>query len=875
MSKKKKLNDMEDREYPIDCYANRELSWLKFNERVLEEASDPNNPLCEQLNFLSIFQTNLDEFFMVRVSSLYDERKSDVRENKTRMTSREQLNAVLPQVRKMLKAKDKCYHALISQLKMNGIEILSYEELSGKEKRQISRYFLTNLLPLLSPQIVSANQPFPFLPSEEIYTVSLLERKATGEKKKGKDKKRVLGLIPSSGGMLKRLIPISPESKRYILVEDIIRAFVPLIFDQYRVVSSCLIRLIRNADISIDDDQQDDLELKSKDYRKAVERMVAARKRMGAIKLEYTGEIDANLIAVICDYLKLPKKHAFYSDAPLNLSFVYTVSDMLAGNKELFYPPRVPQLTPDASENENIIDQIRRKDILLSYPYESMRPFLRLLNEAANDPDVVSIRITLYRVAKTSQIVAALAQAAENGKDVLVLVELRARFDEANNVDQSLELEKSGCRVIYGLDKFKVHSKLCLITRKSGDGVEYITQIGTGNYNEKTARLYTDYSLMTSNFSIGEEAANVFTELALGETVEHTDTLLVAPNCLQKEIIGKLDHQIALAKAGKPAYAGFKLNSLTDKIIIDKLIEASAAGVKIQMLVRGICCLVTGVPGLTDRIEVYSIVGRYLEHGRIYIFGCNGDEEVYIASADLMTRNTTRRVEVAVPIFDHEIRSLLLENFRLMLSDTCKLRIQQDDGTYIKVTSEDRNFNSQEYFAENSYQRAGAGLAEQSYFSKVSASVPVAADSLAVLESEDPASPETEGLTIPESAESDVPTEKEPTAAVIEELIEAPDEAPAAPEAEDFTVSEAPCLIDPEAAELDVSVENKSPAAFEEEPAAPKPEEFIMPSAEEEQPSLSDETETASEASDPAEDDTEETVKSGFRKFWDYLKRIM
>ena len=715
MSKDKDIKELEEQEYPIDCYANRELSWLKFNARVLEEAEDPDNPLCEQLNFLSIFQSNLDEFFMVRASTLYDERKSDVRDNKSRMTSREQLNAVLAEVRRMLKAKDKCYHSLIGQLKLNHVEILNYDELSGKEKRQASQYFLTQVLPLLSPQVISAKQPFPFLAGGEIFTVSLLERKTAGEKKKGKDKDkdRVLGIIPSSGSMLRRLVPVSVGSGRYVLVEDLVRAFVPVVFEQYRVVSSSSIRLVRNADISIDDDHQDDLDLKSKDYRKAMEHMIAERKRMGVIKLEYTGKIDANLISIICSYLKLPKKHAFFSDAPLDLSFLYTVADLLAENKSLFYPPRTPQLSPDVSERESMIQQIRKKDILLAYPYESMRPFLRLLNEAAVDPEVVSIRITLYRVAKTSQVVAALARAAENGKDVLVLVELRARFDEANNVDQSHELENSGCRVIYGLDKCKVHSKLCLITRKNADGVEYITQVGTGNYNEKTARLYTDYSLMTADPSIGEEAANVFTALALEETVEHTDTLLVAPNCLQKEIVAKLDRQIALAKAGKPAYVGFKINSLTDKVIIDKLIEASAAGVRVQMLIRGISCLVTGVPGLTDRIEIYSIVGRYLEHGRVYIFGCDGEEEVYIASADLMTRNTTRRVEVAVPIFDADLRARLIDDFHRMLSDTCKLRVQLNDGSYVKVKAEERHFNVQEYFAENSYRRAGVSLPEK------------------------------------------------------------------------------------------------------------------------------------------------------------------
>ena len=718
---KEKKSDKKDKlkkqEYPIDCYANRELSWLRFNERVLEEATSPDNPLCEQMNFLSIFQSNLDEFFMVRVGTLYDERKSDVRDNKTRMTSREQLEAVLLTVRRMLKVKDKCYRALTDKLKQNGVEILDYDKLTGKEKRQVGRYFHSRILPLLSPQLISDKQPFPFLTGKEIYTVALLERKPEGGKKKDKDKGKkktpVFGIIPSSGGMLKHLVPVRSGSNRFILVEDLIKAYIPVIFEQYNVLSSSTIRLVRNADISIDDDQQDDIDLKGKDYRKAVERMIATRKRMGAIKLEYNGKIDANLIAAVCEYLDLPKKHAFYSGAPLDLSFLYNISGMLSENKALFYPQRTPQLTPDLSENRSMISQIKKKDVLLSYPYDSMRPFLRLLTEAANDPDVVSIRITLYRVAKISQVVAALAQAAENGKDVLALVELRARFDEANNVDQSHELENSGCRIIYGLDKYKVHSKLCLITRKTTKGVEYITQIGTGNYNEKTARLYTDYSLMTADSSIGKEAARVFNALALGDTIEHTDTLLVAPNCLQNKVIEKLDEQIALAKEGKPAYAGFKLNSLTDKLIIDKLIEASAAGVKIQMLIRGICCLVTGVPGLTENIEVYSIVGRYLEHGRIYIFGAEGNEEVYIASADFMTRNTTRRVEVAAPVMDKEIRSRLLEMFRIMLQDTSKLRVQLDSGAYVKVKSDDTCFNSQEYFAENSYRRVGIPLPEE------------------------------------------------------------------------------------------------------------------------------------------------------------------
>lgn len=713
MGKKNNKEDVGNKkqDFPIECYANRELSWLKFNERVLEEAIDLENPLCERLNFLSIFQSNLDEFFMVRVGTLHDERKSNARDNKSRMTSREQLDAILIAVRKMLKEKDKCYRSLIKKLKQKNVEIARYDDLSSKEKREVGRYFRLQILPLLSPQIVSPRQPFPFLINKEIYSVALLERTGS-DKKKDKRKNTVLGIIPSSGAMLKRLVPVSSSNSKYILIEDLIKENIPNIFKQFNVINSSVIRLVRNADISIDDDYQDDINLKGKDYRKAVERMIATRKRMGAIKLEYNGKNNASLISAICDYLDLPKKYAFLSNAPLDFGFLGTISDMLSNNKELFYRTRVPQLSPDVKEEKSVISQIQKKDIFLSYPYDSMRPFLRLLTEAANDPDVVSIRITLYRMAKISQVVSTLCQAAENGKDVMALVELRARFDEANNVDQSRELESSGCRVIYGLDNCKVHSKLCLITRKSSKGIQYITQIGTGNYNEKTARLYTDYSLMTANQAIGKEAANIFSQLAIGETVKSTKKLLVAPNCLQNKIVEKIDQQIALSKAGKKAYIGFKLNSLTDKVIIDKLIEASKEGVKIQMLVRGICCLVTGVQGFTDNIEVYSIVGRYLEHGRIYIFGAD-KKEVYIASADMMTRNTTRRVEVGVPILDEGIRNRLLESFKTMLKDTCKLRVQQSDGKYVKVKSDESHFNSQEFFAENSYKRAGVKLPEE------------------------------------------------------------------------------------------------------------------------------------------------------------------
>ena len=705
---KKNNKKHEEIKYPIECYTNRELSWLKFNERVLEEAFDKENPLCEQLNFLSIFQSNLDEFFMVRVGTLYDERKSNDRDNKTRMTAREQLDAILDKVGKMLKEKDKCYHTLAKKLKQSKVEITKYDKLTNKEKHEAKRYFNLQVLPLLSPQIVSHRQPFPFLASKELYCVALLENK-----RKGNGKGPLLGIIPSSGAMLKRLVPISSSNSKYILIEDLIKENIPSIFKQYNVKSSSVIRLVRNADISIDDDHQDDIDIKRKDYRKVVEKMITTRKRMGAIKLEYAGKNKASLISVLCEYLELPKKHAFYSTSPLDFDFLSTISNMLSSKKELFYPTRVPQLSPEISEDKSMISQIKKKDLFLSYPYDSMRPFLRLLTEAANDPDVVSIRITLYRLAKISQVVSVLSQAAENGKDVMALVELRARFDEANNVEQSRELEDSGCRIIYGLEKFKVHSKLCLITRKSSKGVEYITQVGTGNYNEKTARLYTDYCLMTANQAIGKEAANVFNALAVGETVKTSKHLLAAPNCLQNKVIEKIDKQISLAKQHKKAYIGFKLNSLTDKKVIDKLIEASMAGVKIQMLIRGICCLVPGIPSYTDNIEVSSIVGRYLEHGRIYIFGADKNEEVYIASADMMTRNTVRRVEIAAPIYDPEIRDRILQIFKTMFKDTCKRRIEQSDGTYIKAEQAKDYLNSQEYFMERSYLKAKTPLPEK------------------------------------------------------------------------------------------------------------------------------------------------------------------
>ena len=690
--------------YPLECYKNRELSWLEFNARVLEEANDEKfNPLCERLLFLSIFQSNLDEYYMVRAGLLYDQRKMDIRDSKTQMTSKEQLDAVLSETGKLLKKKDKTYKSLIRQLKAYGIEILKYDDLSDKEKRSADRYFLSDVLPFLSPQIVASKQPFPFLNNKEIYSVSLLKKKGDGV---------CLGIIPCSNPVLQRLIPVNADSKRFILSEELIFHHTSRVFDHYPVLSSSLIRIVRNADISVDDLRTNEDE-KERDYRKSMEKMIQRRKKLSPIRLEFTGMIDNGIVNALCRYMKLPRKHAFYSASPLDFGFFKKISTLLSDQKELFYVPRSAQRSPMVSADERVMDTVRKRDILLSFPYESIRPFLRLLNEAASDPEVVSIKMTLYRVAQSSQIVDSLIQAAENGKDVLVMMELRARFDEENNVLHSKDLENAGCRLIYGLDNFKVHSKLCLITKKHGEEIEYITQIGTGNYNENTAKLYTDYSLITAERSIGEEAAAVFNSLSLGEPVEHTDTLLVAPKCLQEPICSRIDKQILLARQGKPAYIGLKLNSLSDKVIIDKLIEASIAGVKVQLLVRGICCLVTGVAGYTENIEVYSIVGRYLEHSRIYIFGCDGNEEVFISSADMMTRNTIHRVEVAVPILDPAIQSFILSDFQKLLSDNVKLRIMQDDGCYRYIDSGAAEpFCAQEYFAEGGFRSESAFLSK-------------------------------------------------------------------------------------------------------------------------------------------------------------------
>lgn len=678
-----------------ECYENRELSWLKFNERVLEKAADKNNPLCERLTFLSIYQSNLDEFFMVRVGSLIDQKllDEDVRENKTYMTAEEQIDAVLRQVTRMMRSTNHIYDDLMDELERQQIRLINFQMTTEAEEKDLQLYFEHEMLPLLSAFVVGKKQSFPFLNNKAIYALAVLETK---------NDKNKIGIVPCNTGVFNRLISIPGRKGTYILAEELILHYLPKVFPNYRIGEKSLIRITRNADIDADSIYDEDL-----DYREHMVDIIKRRKKLTPVRLEYTRKIDGPILDRLCTQLGIERKQTFYCQIPMDMSFFSVIQDTLRHKPDLFYPKRVSQKSPMLDESQPLIPQIIKHDVLLSFPYEQIRPFLNMLHEAASDPDVVSIKMTLYRLARHSKVVEALIEAAENGKQVDVLVELKARFDEENNIEWSRQLEDAGCHVIYGLDGLKVHSKLCLITRKTEKGIDYITQIGTGNYNEKTARLYTDLSLITARPEIGMEASRIFQALSLGTVVDKTKHLLVAPKCLQKPVLEMIDNEIAMVKSGQEGYIGIKINSLTDKKIIAKLIEASEAGVKIDMVIRGICCLRSGIEDLTDNIRIISIVGRFLEHSRIYIFGTETRARIYIASADFMTRNTTRRVEVAVPIEDVDLRARIQEMFITMLSDNVKAREQQPDGTYVCLTPEENApLNSQEYFFDAAYAAA-------------------------------------------------------------------------------------------------------------------------------------------------------------------------
>ena len=681
-----------------EIFMNRELSWLKFNERVLEEAENIKVPLCERLSFAAIYQSNLDEFFMVRVGSLIDQELlgKGERENKTQMTAQEQIRAILPRVQELNTRKDIVYTQIMHSLEKQGVRLVDFHKITQQESTRLRAYFQAEIEPLLSPSVIGKRQTFPFLRNRELYAVAALENKS--------GKKR-LGIIPcvntGSGKIFSRLINVK-GSDMYMLSEDLILHYMPRIFKGYQVKEKAIIRITRNADIDADALYDEDL-----DYRDFMEKLIKKRKKLAPLRLEIEGDLSGETVKTLCGHLDLNSCYVYYAKSPLDLSFAYEIQDLLRKNTQLFFEKRVPQKSPMFSQGQPILDQIRKEDKLLSYPYESIKPFLQMLHEAANDPDVISIKMTLYRMARQSKVVEYLIEAAENGKEVFVLVELKARFDEENNIEWSRLLEDAGCRVIYGLDGYKVHSKLCLITKRSEDRIEYYTQVGTGNYNEKTSRLYTDLSFMTSNVQIGMEAARIFQALAMGQTPDELKHLLAAPNCLQNRVIEMIDGQIELAKSGQPSYIGLKMNSLTDKKIMDKLVEASQAGVKIDMIIRGICCLIPGVQGYTENISVRSIVGRFLEHSRIYIFGVKENAHVYIAAADFMTRNTLRRVEVAAPIENEKLKKLLLDMFDVMLRDNQKARVELPDTTYAMASAlelqNDPPLNAQEYFYDKAY----------------------------------------------------------------------------------------------------------------------------------------------------------------------------
>ncbi len=680
-----------------NVYMNRELSWLKFNERVLEEAENPEVPLCERMTFVSIYQSNLDEFFRVRVGSLQDQMliSTEIRENKTKMTSAEQIRAIIKEVKKLNQRKDKAYEKLMKKIEEYGITLINHASAKSEEKKFLEKYFMKEIMPLSSPTIVGKRQPFPFLKNGEIYAVVVLETR---------NKKERIGIIPCSNNMLTRMVELPGGKGRYMLIEELILHYIGKVFKGYKVKGKSLLKVVRNADIDADAAYDEDL-----DYREFMEDLMKQRKKLSPVRIDLSREMDETVVDALCRYLDVTPDRVFRSEAPLDVSFVFQVQDLLRRNTELFYEKRVPQKSPEFKDGQSILQQITQEDKMLSYPYDSIRPFLKMLTEAAEDDSVISIKMTLYRLAKQSKVIEALCEAAENGKEVVVLVELRARFDEENNIRWSRMLEEAGCQIIYGLEHYKVHSKLCLITRRGENGIQYITQIGTGNYNEKTARLYTDLSLMTANEQIGMDAARVFQALAKGEVVEDMEHLLVAPKCLQSKVIEKIEEQIQKQKNGETAYIGLKMNSLTDKRIIDKLIDASKAGVKIDMIIRGICCLIPGVEGETENIHVISVVGRFLEHSRIYIFGKGEEAQYYIGSADFMTRNTVKRVEVAAPVYSERLKKRLQDLFELMLSDNKKARKEDTKGTYSVVECKGQPINSQELLYQEAYAKAALG----------------------------------------------------------------------------------------------------------------------------------------------------------------------
>ena len=667
----------------LDYTQNRELSWLRFNERVLEEARDENVPLMERMKFVAIFTSNLDEFFMIRVGSLFDMAATDPKtvDSRSGMTPRQQLEAIYRAVAPLYKERDKTYADIKKQLTPYGVCGLGFKELEQQEKKYVKKYFKEQILPVLSPQIVDANHPFPHLLNKEIYVVAQLKQEGNS----------MLGIVPVPQ-YIPDVLYLPGNDIRYIRMEKVILEYLELVFERYEVSDKNYICVTRNADISPDDEMFAD----NGDFRRVMQETLHKRRRMAVVRLETASPLGKEMEKFFCEKFKISPECIFRTKMPMKLGFIFAIADKLpeAMKRSLTDSPFTPQPSASLAEGR-VMAQVKRKDVLLSYPYESMDPFLQLIKEAASDPDVMTIKITIYRLAKKARLVEYLCAAAENGKEVTALIELRARFDEQNNIDWSERMEEAGCRVIYGFEGYKVHSKLCLITYRNKNEIRYITQVGTGNYNEKTAKMYTDYSLMTANQEIGEDAAVFFKNMSISNLDGVYDHLIVSPTSLKQKVLALMDEEIAKGENGRII---MKMNSVTDMDFIRKTAEASQAGVKVDLIVRGICCILPGIPGRTENLRVTSIVGRYLEHPRVFVFGTGADAKVYIGSADMMTRNTENRVEVACPIYDEGIKRKLIRDLRVMLSDNVKARRMASDGTYRKKKQDGEPVNAQETF---------------------------------------------------------------------------------------------------------------------------------------------------------------------------------
>ena len=667
----------------LDYTQNRELSWLRFNQRVLEEARDETVPLMERMKFVAIFTSNLDEFFMIRVGSLYDMAAVDNKklDTKSGMTPKQQLEAIYQAVAPLYKERDKTYAEIKKQLKPYGVCGLDFKELEQPEKKYVKKYFKEQILPVLSPQIVDPNHPFPHLLNKEIYVVANLKQGSN----------TMTGIVPVPQ-YIPEVLYLPGHDIRYIRMEKVIMEYLELVFDKYEVSDKNYICVTRNADISPDDEAYADNE----DFRFIMKETLHKRRRMAVVRLETASPLGKEMEKYLCDRFKITPECIFRTKMPMKLGFIFAIADKIPDSmkRALIDEPFSPQ--PSASlADGSIMEQVKKKDVLLSFPYESMDPFLQLIREAASDPDVMTIKITIYRLAKKARLVEYLCAAAENGKEVTALIELRARFDEQNNIDWSERMEEAGCRVLYGFEDYKVHSKLCLITYRNKNEIRYITQVGTGNYNEKTAKMYTDYSLITSDQEIGEDAAIFFKNMSIGNLDGVYDHLIVSPTSLKQKVLSLMDEEIRKGEHGRIV---MKMNSLTDMDFIRKVSAASQAGVKIDLIVRGICCILPGIQGRTENLRVTSIVGRYLEHPRVFVFGTGDDAKVYIGSADMMTRNTEKRVEVACPIFDPKIRKKLMHDLNIMLADNVKARKMLSDGTYRKKVQGERTVNAQETF---------------------------------------------------------------------------------------------------------------------------------------------------------------------------------